>query len=63
MKRRAFIAALGGAAAWPVVPRAQGQVRIPKIGVLWHAANAQEETPYFGSLIEGFRNLGYVEDQ
>jgi putative ABC transport system substrate-binding protein len=59
--RRAFIAALGGTAAWPVVARGQAQKRIPKVGVLWHAASAEEETPYFGSLLEGFRNLGYGE--
>jgi putative ABC transport system substrate-binding protein len=63
MRRRAVIAALGGAAAWPLVARAQGKNRIPKIGVLWHAASAEEEAPYFGSLIEGFRSLGYREDQ
>ena len=32
-----------------------------KIGVLWHAANSGEEAPYFTSLIEGFRSLGYGE--
>jgi putative tryptophan/tyrosine transport system substrate-binding protein len=61
--RRAFITALGGAAVWPLVARGQQQNRVPKIGVLWHAASAAEEEPYFGSLIEGFRNLGYGEGQ
>ena len=61
MKRRAFITLAAGAIAWPFVARAQGQGRIPKIGILWHAANAEEEAPYFGSLIEGFKNLGYGE--
>src|SRR5262249_50993555 len=59
MRRREFIKLLGGAVAtWPrgVV---QAEQRVPKIGVLWHAANAEEEAPFFGSLIEGFRNLGY----
>jgi putative tryptophan/tyrosine transport system substrate-binding protein len=62
IQRREFIALLGGAAAaWPSVAHAQVQSRIPKIGVLWHAASAEEEAPFFGDLVQGFRNLGYVE--
>ena len=35
---------------------------LPKIEVLLrHAANPGEEAPYFTSLIEGFRSLGYGE--
>src|SRR5262245_56413856 len=60
--RREFVRLLGGAAAtWPIAARAEGPGRIPKIGVLWHAGNIEEETPYYQSLIEGFKNLGYVE--
>jgi len=50
VKRREFIALLGTAAAWPTAPRAQSQDYIPKIGVLWHAASAEEEAPFFGDL-------------
>ena len=34
---------------------------MPKVGVLWHAANPEGEVPYFGSLLEGFAQLGYTE--
>ena len=62
MQRREFIKLLGSTAAmWPCLARAQRQGRIPKVGVLWHAANIEEETPYYQSLVEGFRKLGYVD--
>jgi len=64
MTRREFTALLGGTAAmWPRIARAQRLARIPKVGVLWHAANIEEETPYYQSLVEGFRKLGYVDGQ
>jgi putative tryptophan/tyrosine transport system substrate-binding protein len=62
MRRRDFIKVIAGsAAAWPIAARAQGKSHIPKIGVLWHAGNAQEEGPLFTGLVEGFRKLGYEE--
>src|SRR5262245_16377575 len=62
MRRREFIAAASGAiVAWPHHAESQAQKRGPKIAVLWHAASAEEEHPYFGELIKGFRELGYGE--
>src|SRR5262245_21933333 len=51
--RRQLIALLAGAAvAWPCASQAQQQGRIPKVGVLWHAASAEEEGPLFTGLVE-----------
>ncbi len=61
--RRQFIAALGGAAAtWPLVARAQRTPgKIPFVGVLWHAGNAEEEDVYLSVLRKAFNDLGYIE--
>ena len=62
MRRRNFLCALGGAAAGlPLSAHAQQRGRTPRIGVLWHAGNAEEEGEYFTTLIQGFRDFGYVE--
>src|SRR5262245_26485387 len=60
MKRRAFLSGLGGAATWPLLARAQQPGKVPRVGYLWHAANAEEEGPYYKALLEGFMRLGYV---
>jgi putative tryptophan/tyrosine transport system substrate-binding protein len=60
--RRRFIYAIGGAVAtWPLSSPAIALSRVPKIGVLWHAGSATAEAPFFDALVEGFRDLGYVE--
>jgi putative tryptophan/tyrosine transport system substrate-binding protein len=59
-KRREFIAVLGGAAAWPLVARAQSR-KIPRVGVLWHAGDEKEEAIFLGALRKGLNDLGYVE--
>jgi putative ABC transport system substrate-binding protein len=62
MNRRDFITIFGAAAlAWPSCGNAQVPGKIPKIGLLWHAGGAEEEGTYFTSLIQGFKDLGYVE--
>jgi putative ABC transport system substrate-binding protein len=61
MKRRDFIALISGAtAAWPLSAQSQQTGRLPLVGYLWHAANAQEEGPYYKGVLEGFEKLGYV---
>ena len=62
MRRREFLTLLGGtAAAWPLPSRAQQRKAMPRVGVLWHAANAREEAEYLGALTKAFHELGYVE--
>jgi putative ABC transport system substrate-binding protein len=63
MLRRDFIKVIVGfAASWPLVAQAQRRTdKIPQIGILWHAGNAQEEEVYLTALRQGFRELGYVE--
>jgi putative ABC transport system substrate-binding protein len=59
--RRAFIAALGSAAAWPVVVRAQQSGKLPRVGVLWSASNDYAEAVFLSPLRKSFSDLGYVE--
>jgi putative ABC transport system substrate-binding protein len=61
MLRRNFIALAGGAIAYPLAGRAQPSRKISRIGVLWHAANAEEEDVYLRILTKAFSDLGYVE--
>jgi putative ABC transport system substrate-binding protein len=64
MRRRDFITGLGGAAAtaaWPLAGRAQGTAKVPRLGVLWHAANIEQETIYLGALRQGLHDFGYAE--
>ena len=56
MKRRAFIAALGGAAAWPVVGRAQQPGKVWRIGYLAEAPRPTDDV-----FRQAMRELGYVE--
>jgi putative tryptophan/tyrosine transport system substrate-binding protein len=61
MKRREFIGGVGAALVLPSSLRAQPASKVAKVGYLWHAGNAQEETPYYGAVVAGFTKLGYVE--
>jgi putative tryptophan/tyrosine transport system substrate-binding protein len=61
MRRREFIAGLGGAVAWPTWARGQTRAKIPTVGVLWHAGSAEEETFPLAQFRAGLQDVGYVE--
>jgi ABC-type uncharacterized transport system substrate-binding protein len=62
MRRREFIAAIGGAAAWPIVARAQ-QPAMPVIGFL-SAQSADDDYKNFTvPFLQGLKETGYVEGQ
>jgi putative ABC transport system substrate-binding protein len=61
MRRRAFIAALGAASAWPLVARAQSG-KIWRIGWLSGLARPEMlESSQFAGFLQGMRELGHVE--
>jgi putative tryptophan/tyrosine transport system substrate-binding protein len=58
MRRRDFIALVGGATAWPLVVRAQEATRLHRI--LWVSTQSQPD-PFLDGFREGLRAKGYVE--
>ncbi len=60
MRRRQFLGVLGGAAAWPLAVRAQAKVYT--VGILETVPRAQNRAN-FAALLNGLRELGYVEGQ
>jgi putative tryptophan/tyrosine transport system substrate-binding protein len=61
VKRREFITLFGGAAAWPLVARAQA-AKIYRVGIL-ETISAISNAANFDALRKGMRALGYVEGQ
>src|SRR5215475_12105520 len=61
---RRFLAILIATAlvTWSAEAEAQQtSAKIPRIGVLWHGANEEEEAVYLAALRQGLRDFGYID--
>src|SRR3954454_9673120 len=61
MRRREFVAGLGGAAAWPLVPRAQ-QRALPVVGFL-RSTSLASATHLVTAFRQGLNETGFIEGQ
>ena len=63
MRRREFIAVLGGAAAaWPLTARAQQDGRVRRVGVLSSFADSDAlYRAWWGALRQGLQQVGWIE--
>ena len=59
MKRREFMALIGGAAAWPVAGRAQ-QPAMPVVGFL-HLGSPESVAPSIAAFHQGLKEAGFIE--
>src|SRR5260370_30165812 len=59
LKRREFITLLGGAAAWPVVARAQQTGKLPTIGFL--GASPSIESQRIAAFVQRLRELAWID--
>lgn len=58
MRRRQFIAGLGGVTAWPLSAHAQKSNKMPRLGILLFNS---PQTDYIQPLLDGLHELGYDE--
>ena len=62
MKRRQFIAGLGGTLAWPAVGRAQQGERVRRVGVLMGPdQNDPEAKTFLSAFVQGLLELGWID--
>ena len=54
MRRREFIALLGGTAVWPFAARAQQSAKMPLIGI-------SDDAPVWDHFRAGLSDLGYID--
>ena len=59
MRRREFMAAVGGAMAWPVAANAQQAGRLPTIGFL--GADPVAFAPWTAAFVAGLREFGWID--
>jgi putative ABC transport system substrate-binding protein len=62
MKRRAFIALVGGATAWPLHARAQAPGKSPTVG-LFVSGTSLSHGPWVAAFVQRLRELGWIEDR
>jgi putative ABC transport system substrate-binding protein len=60
IRRRKFLATLGGAAAWPLAARAQRAGKLPTIGFLV-TGTPSSHGQWFAALAQRLRELGWIE--
>src|SRR5690242_17730968 len=60
--RRKFLAALGGAAAWPLAARAQQKTNLPTLAFLG-AGSPSTADLWVSAFISRMRELGWIEDR
>src|SRR5215470_17030602 len=61
IRRREFIASLGGAAAWPLAARAQQAARIRRVGVLYPFPENRVFALRMAALWQGLAQFGWIE--
>jgi len=61
MKRRTFIAALGGAVAWPVVARGQQPERMRHIGMIFGISDETAARERLAVFLQALQRLGWIE--